>query len=337
MKTLKIPFDKLSKMEKDGTREAIQELQTILVPPAEIIQIFNRLGESFNTASGVMALSEDLDYLENLVVKKEGEISEEEKGIIRGYIGQIRDKVTELEKRFNGIVGGKPEQFIASLPGGVSSEAKKIVDGLDRTINRTGERVPTTTTRTDRLTVISENMRACLSCRTKGINNDTNLTFGEGYKFYLYSASNTSRESSNADEIVYFIPSGEGEDRRMSFVMDQLYGTKNRDTLVGHVETIIKKARDLKRQFPEAPISIIIPKNTFSSCSVASGARELRDFLGSQEGMMVSDVTGRKVNVPESGFGDHYIEFENTVGPRAFGEREINGVEIILLGDSENN
>ena len=171
-------------------------------------------------------------------------------------------------------------------------------------------------------------MRACLSCKTKGINNDTDLTFGEGYKFYLYSTTGATRNDSNTDEIVYFVPVGEGESRRMGFVMDQMYGTKNSDIMVSHLENVLKKARSLKEQFPEVPISIILPNSSMHSCGVEMSAEELSQKLESKDGLTFLAFEGETVTVPKSGFGDHYIEFGGDA--RTSGSRAVNGIEIVL-------
>lgn len=210
------------------------------------------------------------------------------------------------------------------MPGSVRNK----IDEIDRMRSSTANQSAIATTCTGEMTTIIENMRACLSAKTKGINNDTDLTFGEGYKFYLYSSSNTSHNTSTADEIIYFVPVGESEDQRMGFIMDQVYGTKNSDILMGHLETILKKAQDLKQQFPEVPISIILPQTSMGSCSTTMTAKELAQKLSSTENLTLSDADSLLVTVPKSGFGDHYIEFGGNA--RTAGPRNVSGIEIRL-------
>ena len=179
------------------------------------------------------------------------------------------------------------------------------------------------------MTTIIENMRACLSGKTKGVNNDTDLTFGEGYKFYLYSSNGSTTEGSTSDEIIYFVPSEHGGERSMSFVMDRIYGHKNSDIFVSHVETVVKKAAELKNQFLEVPITVFIPGSTMGSCSVGMSAEELATRVDLPLGATARDVASGRFNVPESGFGDHYIEFGEG-DARKFGERNVSDVEIVL-------
>ena len=76
---LKGPFSIVSDLRKAQVPEKIAGLRGCLTPPAEIASIFGRLGEEFRPQSGVLAIGADVDYLENLVVKREDEISPEER------------------------------------------------------------------------------------------------------------------------------------------------------------------------------------------------------------------------------------------------------------------
>ena len=254
----------------------------------------------------------------------------QEAATIRQYIESIRGRVVKLDETYEKLVQSfnkMKKSTHGSAPSGVVSR----IDEIDKAISNSGESVPIITSCTNKMTTIIENMRACLSCKTKGINNDTNLTFGEGYKFYLYSGVKGNRKDSSADEIVFFVPTGEGEDKRMSFVMDQVYGNKNRGTIISHAETLIKKAQVIKQQFPEAPISIIIPNGTLSSCGVSMDAETLKNSIDTLKDSVVIDIQDRNVSVPESGFGDHYVEFGGSA--RIAGDRPVSGIEIILSAD----
>lgn len=327
LKGLKAPFSILGQCS--GAEQTIKELQGLLIPPDNIIQIFNRLGENFSTQSGVLALSADLDFLENLASKKENEISDEEAASIQSYIKSIREKVSELYDVYEKAVQNF-QKMQKSIHDSSPTSVKDKIGEIERIIASSGEQSNMTITCTTDMTTIINNMRACLSCKTKGINNDTDLTFGEGYKFFLYSTMSANKSSSSSDEIVFFVPVGEDEEKRMSFVMDQVYGSKNRDTLVGHVETILKKARALKSQFPEVPISVTIPRSTLSSCGMSLDAGSASDLglFSLSETDRITDLTDEEVNVPISGFGDHYIEFGG--GARSAGSRQVSGIEIIL-------
>ncbi len=321
------PFSIIASIEKEGAIEKIGELQTMLTPPDEVARIFSRIGEEFKPQSGAVAVNADLDYLENLVVKQKEDLNEEEIALLNGYINSIRAKMAELDGIYEKIVQNF-EKMKGSIHENTTGGVKEKVREIEKIINDRESQSIIATTCTGNMTTVIENMRACLSCKTKGINNDTNLTFGEGYKFYLYS-NNSLNNGSTSDEIIYFVPVGEGESRRMGFVMDRVYGFRNSDVLVSHVETILKKARGLKEQFPETSISIIIPSTTMGSCSTSMTAEELLGKLGSSDGTTATDLESELVTVPESGLGDHYIEFGHG-SPRDAGEKIIEGIEIII-------
>ncbi len=325
---MKEPFNILANMERDKVPEKVRELQTMLMPPDNIMQIFDRLDEDFKPQSGVLALSADLDYLEGLVSKQKDSLSESELSEIEDYIEAIRIKMADLNDMYDRVIQNY-RKMQKSMHSGTSAGVMEKMREIDRIVNGANNESVITSTCTVSMPVIIENMRACLSCKTKGINNDTNLTFGEGYKFYLYSSNSVSRDDSSTDEIVYFVPSGDGETKRMSFVMDRVYGMKNIDIMINHIETVLSKARNLKRQFPEVPISIIIPSSSLNSCGVRLDAAELSDRMMDNAGISMADVQNVRINIPRSGFGDHYVEFGEE-DERKVGERRIDGIEVVL-------
>ncbi|MBO4854863.1 hypothetical protein J5500_00455 [Candidatus Saccharibacteria bacterium] len=321
--------------EKDVERK-VAELQDMLVPQGEVADIFGELGEQFRPESGVLALNADLEFLHSIISKgeKNGAFSGDESerarklGIVREYLDGIEQKMVELDAIYSEIV--KSFESIREPKGSAGNRAmadkmkeiRRIIDGKGE--SQTPVIVSNCSTN---MNIIIENMRACLSCKTKGINNDTDLTFGESHKFYVYSRTGAKEKGSISDEIVYFVPTGSGEDQRMSFVMDQIYGTKNSDILLGHIGVLAKKARALKDKYPEVPISIFITTTGASSCSVPIDSENLLAHLASIEGATVRSDT-RVVDIPESGYGDHYIEIGGEA--RESGPRMVSGVEIIF-------
>ncbi len=325
MKTLQIPFNILESMKKDGVADSIKELRTMLNPPDNVVQILEKLGEATEPQSGVTALGTEIDDLENLMVKKANELTEDESNVLKEYLNTVRKKLTELDGIYSRVIDS---YNVIKRNGAHPSTVNKIKE-IDKIISDKANQSTITTTCTNEMTTIIENMRACLSCVTKGINNDTNLTFGEGYKFYLYSSESDNRNSSTADEIVYFVPTEDegGKNKRLSFVMDLVYGMKNSDILMAHTETILKKAHELKSEFPEVPISVILPESSILSCSANVDAMELSKKLDS--GDSFGNVDGKTVIVPMSGFGDHYIEL-NKGNERIPGSRAVSGIEIVI-------
>lgn len=317
-------------VEDSHAREGIETLQKLLLPSPEIIAIFNRLGENFNNQSGAIALSADLDFLENLIVKKEDQITGEEKELLSNYLKQIREQLSKIEAIYQTIVQ-RFEKIKKSVSTSNEQLTKKIGE-IDKIIHGVANQEIVTTVCSNQLNTIIENMRACLSCKTRGCNNDTDLTFGESYKFYLYSRSDNNPNGSIADEIVYLVPTqiqSTGE-RSMSLVMDQIYGQRTSDILLNHLATLIKKMQTLKTKFPELKISILLSQNAISSA--AANAELITQKLQAEYGaqITVGSPIAATVDIPASAFGDHYIEVGSGNGARTAGERQVNGYQIIL-------
>ena len=321
--------------ESDVTKK-VAELQDMLVPQGEVAAIFGELGEQFRPESGVLALNADLEFLDSIVSKGKkngafsGDPAEQARkfGVIKEYLDGIEHRMAELDGIYSVIARSFESIRVPDEGEGSNRAVAEKMQEIRRIISggETDNSVIISTCSIN-MNMIIENMRACLSCKTKGINNDTNLTFGESYKFYAYSRNGVKEKGSISDEIVYFVPTGQGDDLRMSFVMDQIYGTKNSDILLGHVGVLAKKARALKDKYPEVPISIFVTTNGASSCSVPIDSGNLLTHLASIEGVTARSST-REVNIPESGYGDHYIEIGGDA--RVSGMRMVSGVEVIF-------
>ena len=297
----------------------------------DIIKIFNdKLEQDFQPLSGAMAIGSDLNYLENLLNKYEDRLTKEEMDAAQEYIGSIRTKMAELES-LSGEITKKLETIAKDLDGVAGSDGlKSIIENIANIAKGGDSEQILTTTFTNDFVIILENMRACLSANTKGCNNDTNLSFAEGYRFYLYTSNEMWAGSSNSvsDEIVYFIPGEKDGNKSMDFVMDRIYGQKNKDVFDNHVKTMVQKASELKKQFPETPIRVFIPDSTMQSCCVSVTAEDVATRIGLPEGATAEAVTEKTFTVPETSFGDHYIEFGDN--GRTPGPRPVSGIEIIL-------
>lgn len=322
--------------EKDVARK-VAELQDMLVPQGEVAAIFGELGEQFRPESGVLALNADLEFLDSIVSKGEksgafsGDAAEQARklSVVRKYLDEIEQRMVELDAIYNEIVKSfesirepKEDEGSNRAVAEKMKEIRGIVNGRGE-----GQNPIIVSNCSTSMNMVIENMRACLSCKTKGINNDTDLTFGESHKFYIYSQNGARERGSISDEIVYFVPTREGESPRMSFVMDKIYGTKNSDILLGHIGVLAKKARALKKQFPEVPISVFITSSGALSCGVPIDSENLLAHLVNIEGVTV-ERGNRTVDIPESGYGDHYIEIGG--GARISGERTVYGIEVIF-------
>lgn len=322
IKPFSVTMNILNFIEEIGAEKEISELREILRPSPEIISIFNKLGEGFKSSSGAIALSQDLDHLENLVIKNEDELIPEESSLVKSYLNSIREKIVKLEsihdqvvKKFSGLKQGQTTTKNDLL--------KNKLEDIDKIIGAKDSQKVITSGMTTNLNYIIENMRECLSCVRQGCNNDTDLTFGDQNKFYLYSKTESASKSIS-DEIVFLEPiTNPDGTSEMSFVLDRVYGTNTPAILVNQVETVLKKYREIKRKFPEAKISLFVSQSALASCGLT--AESLIEKLANPENI-TTQVQTAEVNVIKSAVADHYVEFASEA--RTAGKKSAGGVSI---------
>lgn len=316
----------VNKLQEEKVEENIAELQKRLVPDNQIIEIFNKLGEEFYQESGALALSKDLSYLENVVVKGENKITTEEKLLVDEYINSIREKMVDMEKVFDHI-----KQYFDKIKKSSHVESNPIlkdrISDIEKVIYSQDTNSIITSQMTKDLNLIIENMRQCLGCMRKEANNDTNLAFGDYNKFFMLNQSEKEK-GSISDEIVFFVPIAMPDgSKEMSFVMDQVYGSKSSDVLVGNVAAVYKKYQALKKEFPTAKLSISVTSAAMKSVGLDSDILEkrLRDMVNKK----IEMVTFEELNafIPKSSLSDNYIEF-GTGSARQSGDRTFSGLVI---------
>ncbi len=314
-------------INEEKVDQRIDALRASLQPPDQIIAIFQRLGEEFKQGSGAYALSHDLDYLESLIVKKERELSEEEKQMVSKYIEQIREELIDLERIYDGI----KDQFRAleKIQASLRPPLDEKIAELGKIITAGTESFAIASIATNDLNAIIENIRECLSCRSsKGSNNDTNLTFGEPTKFFVYSTAEGMRKGSIADQVVYFFPTKrEQGQKEYAFVLDRIYGMKSATVLANHIRVMLKKMEALHTRFPDARLSLCIPQGAVSSVATSFEhlSRVLAEHLG--ENFTLSAQGKITLTVTPSPLGDHYLEIGGDA--KNTGDRIIEGVFII--------
>ncbi len=123
-------------------------------------------------------------------------------------------------------------------------------------------------------------------------------------------------------------------DSRMSFVMDRLYGQKTSDVFMGHVQVLIKKLRELTTEFSDFSGDVFLTSAALASAGVSPDIEDISRRIGeSGKDLAITQVLHRVVEVPESGLGDHYVEFSSDGHDgRLFGQATISGVAISLKG-----
>lgn len=316
------------RLVEDTNAEAeITALREVISPTDDIVSIFRRLGEEFETHSGALALTQDLDYLDTLIVKRQDELSETERELLQGHVAAIRAQVIVLQGIYDQIKGkfgnlrGASERTVNTL-------LRDKLDSIDRIINAQSVQQAVTTTMTHELNSIIENIRECLSCTKQGCNNDTDLTFGDSNKFFMYSHTESQRKGSVADQIVFLEPiTREGGAVEMSFVLDRVYGTCTPFILTNHIQTVVKKYRVLKERFPDATISVFVTAAAISTGGVSADqlTSRLHTILGAGASIEYSEAN---VDIVGSAAGDHYVEFGGS--PRTSGQRAVSGLHITV-------
>lgn len=307
------------------TETEIATLRQLIQPNAEIIELFNRLGEDFQPASGALAISQDLNFLDNLIVKRESELSAEEKTLMRNYVGAVRTQMVKMDK----ILGDIRNKFESVRKANITDEVlKKRIDEIGRIIYLENSQQAITSTMTTNMNDIIEDIRACLSCTTSGCNNDTDLTFGDSNKFFIYTKSETQEKGSIADQIVFAIPVVYKEgDEGMGLVMDRIYGAPTPDILQNHINTVLKTYRTLSRRFPGLILSVVVSQPAMASAGISE--ENLRErLLTDAKDLEITDNIEMTATIPESAVGEHYVEFASNDGGRISGNTALNGIVI---------
>ena len=316
----------IQKMESENIDGKISELQKRLEPPENIINIFNRLGENFKPESGALAISQDITYLESLIVKDDSKLSLEEKQTTELYLNSIKEKMSELEALYD-----KTKEYFDKIKKSSHTGANEILKNrlneIESIIYAKGDSSIITSRMTSDLNLVIENMRQCLGCLRKEANNDTNLAFGDYNKFFFMSQTEKEK-GSMADEIMFFAPvTAEDGSKEMSFVFDRVYGAKSPDVFINHVATAYKKYQSLKQKFPDSKLSLTATKAALMSVGLdeKTFANRLKAILGDVK--IGSESANLTANIPKSAFSDNYIEFGGG-GARSSGDRNFEGLII---------
>lgn len=314
----------LEKIDVENIDDKIFKLQNDLNPDDEIISIFLRLDESFKNNSGAVALSEDLIYLENIIIKNQDKITEKEGKKLAVYLDNIRGSMKVLEETVDNIKDYF-EKLKKSVHGSGKVRLQERLSEIEKIIYSSNKSVNLVSRMTGNISDVIVNIRQCLGCLSPQCNNDTNLTFGEPYKFLMLSQNGLEKDSI-ADQIVMCVPTAiEGGEKTLSFVLDTVYGVKSSDVLFGNINTINKKIRALKNSFPEIKISISVSESSLSSVGLSNETFINRCKKEYPE--LVSKHGEIKADIPKSKMGDNYAEYGG--GVRPFGVVDFKGVVMM--------
>ena len=328
VRPMNLIFNLLDKMEKEQLDLRVSELRDSLKPSPAIIDIYNRLEEGFKPESGAYASFRDLEYLEGLAVKAESQLSDQEKKDIESYLAPIREKMAGLERLMTRV-----KEYFSKLSDVANKSnqpmlKERLKDITTAFADSEGESIVQSYLTND-LNLIIENMRQCLGCLRKEINNDTNLSFGDYNKFFLMSRQGKD-EGSIADQIVFLAPvknlnTGEQE---LNFILDRIYGNKTSDLLVAHTLAVHKKYRSLKDKFKNAKLGVIV--SNMALFSVGINQDDFIKKLKEKAALAAEPVFEERLeaDIKESAFSDHYVEFADHEYGRKKGALSFSGVMI---------
>lgn len=310
--------------EQDVAGE-IEELREVLIPSPEVVSLFQKLGEDFSTESGAVAVTQDLDFLQNMIVKNRSNLSDFEVATLEEYITNVRVHISNLDEKYD-LIKQRFTQFSKSTHD-PSERLQNRLDEIQKIINQEADEKEYLSVATNDIDLVIENIRACLGCLQKEINNDTNLTFGDPNKFFVMTR-NSNFEGSVSDQIVLTAPLTSGEEQSLSLVFDRMYGVQSADIFMNHVSVIWQKYLSVKARFPGAKVSVFVTDSALSSAGVSKEIFEQKVAKTIGEEAVVSRLDGATVDVPESAGEDHYIEFGG--GARTSGERQVSGFILSL-------
>ena len=324
-KTINRVTNVLRNVQKNDVPGQIQELQSRLESNTSIVDIFNKLGEEFKQESGAIALTQDIAYLRDILNKNQDKLTEQETKQVHDYLDRINEQLQKLEESL-----GKIKAHFTQLEKSAHEDSNELLKNaladVEKIINSRQTSTAITTRVTNNLNLVIENMRKCLGCTYKGVNNDTNLTFGDSNKFYIMSQG-AAEKASIADQVLFFskVKHQGSEKEEMSFVLDQVYGTQSSDILISNVLAVLKKQKQLKTQFPDVKISTLVSNAAMTSVGLNSELLRTAVLAQNKE-LSAEPINGAIVTVAESAGGDHYVEFGG--GTRTSGKRTVGGLVI---------
>ena len=155
--------------------------------------VFNRLGEPFSPTRRIRRIT-GFGLSENFIVKHD-------KRYDRG--NSDASGVSQEHSRSVGATEGMYDKIVVKFASFRTAQAQRSDEQLQNKLSQIDSIIRSQTTQqvvtssmTNNLDTIIENMRACLACKATGTgqNNDTNLSFGDPNKFYVYTRRKISWE-----------------------------------------------------------------------------------------------------------------------------------------------
>ena len=306
-------------IEKMDLLQKIETLDTNKKPTAELVAIFNKLWEKFSTESGIIPVNNDVEYLKEIIQANPTTINKTEKNQALQYIWKVEKQVKELYEEKESLT-----QLFINMKNSLSWYKNTLI--ADRIGNiqedlspKTSESktINITTKMTSDMNVIIPNIRWCLWCMQKEINNHHNLTFGDSNKFFM-AIYGEDHKKSIADCIVDVFPYNkedekivnhkeENANQKKAFIIERVYGERNPDILLSIIQTIRKKQQesDIK------DIDILVSNQALNSCHTKT--HDLEKKL-KEDGANIEEIISMVDILPSPSEKGHYEFADNTEG-----------------------
>ncbi len=313
----------------------LEELQKALTPSANVVAIFQKLGEEMTAESGVLPITDDVEHLESLLHKNKESLTTEEFEEADAYIIRVKTLVIELNK----VKDELAKKFVALHEASTKtteigeifksrlSEFKKIF-----LLEPSERRITLKSSMTGDLTDVIPHIRQCLGCMSKECNNDTNLTFGDRNRFSIITrAASMPSSTSLSDELVTVQKTVDQDatDSGYSFVMDNVYGKSSRDILVANVLVVMKKLAAMQKVSAAPPVDIFVTQAALFSCGIHQEYLEKR--LREETDNFTITPIAKTVTIAQSASGDGHYEIGGGFSGRVSnGEGIISGLKISL-------
>ena len=289
------------------------------VPTEKLIYIFNKLGETFSTHSWIIPINNDVNYLKDRIHLDNDVLTTDEKQFALHHLESIESSINELHKDKETLVN-LFYAFNKSISKWTNYSVSERMNSISNLIQEYGKQdikeQSLTTKLTSDLNIVIPNIRWCLWCTQKEINNYHNLTFGDSNKFFaaIYSSN---KNKTIADAIVDILPyeTADGSLKK-TFVVEMVYGERSPSVLLGIIDTI--KQKQFETNITD--IDILVSELALSSCN-ANLEHIQKAFEG--DGLQIEPIT-TKVHIPESPSWYWHYEF----GP---GMRGIINTQWILI------
>lgn len=300
----------------------IEEFEKLKIPNNELMGIFNKIGENFTTESGIMAIRDDVQYLELKIDKDTNILTLEEKNKAKEYLSTIKKELMDLYK-IKDQVDELYQNFKKQIQKSNNQEIKNKLNEIEPLFKEQMEewkKENIISLMTNDLDIVIKNIRQCLGCMTAQCNNDTNLSFGTNNRF-LITTSNKEWESSYADELVTLLPS----DVWLVFVMDKVYWRQAPDILVGNTIAIIQKLKKIHTK----DIWILISRNAMHQCQLSMEYIQKRLAEEGIKNFTIENTQSLTVHVPDQPIWDWHYEFWE-IDPRGKWDAKTSGILLYM-------